>query len=161
MEISYAITYGGLTVQVRTTILLDGEFEARLHRVIAPDEIDPSMELAEGSAALGLQAQADADHSASDRYTIVRSRQSGMLIGSWPGEGWSGSGAAWDFGTAESSASNVIYPAMQVNTLWTKVKPGVQILAGVHYASPKPLAASVLHATAAKLQAKLRAMRVG
>ena len=157
-EIAYPITYGGLKVQVRSTVVVDGEFEARLHRVIAPEDVDRGIELAEGSSALGLSSQQDAANAASETFSIVRNSRTGMLIASWVGFGWSGCGAAWDFGSAESARSNIIWPAMQVNTLWVPLKPGVQIVSAVHYASPRPLPTPSLHAQAAKLQARLRSI---
>jgi hypothetical protein len=155
IEISYPLSYGGLKLSVRTTVFADGEFEARIHRVIAPAEIDEGMELAEGSSALGMESYDHADNTSQDRFSLVRNRLTGMLIGSWIGSGWIGLGAAADFGTSDSAASNIIYPLMQVNTLWAPLKPGAQILTSIHYASPKPLAHAALHATAQKLLAKI------
>jgi hypothetical protein len=150
-EIAYGIAYGGLKVSVRTTVLAEGEFEARVHRVIVPADLDPGMDIAEGSSALGMNSLQDADYSSHDRFSIVRNLQTGMLIGSWLGSGWTGLGAATDFGTTDSAGSNIIYPRMQVNTLWAPLKPGAQILVAVHYASPKPLTYPVMHDLAQKL----------
>ena len=150
-EIAYPLTYGALKIKVRTTVLIDGEFELRIHRVIAPAELDPGMDLAEGSSSLGLQSFVEAAFAVSEKFSIVRNRKTGLLIGTWPGQGWTGLGAASDFGTSESTSSNIIYPVFHVNTVWAALKPGVQILTAVHYASPKPLAHPVLHQRAAKL----------
>ena len=150
-EIAYSLAYGGLKVSVRTTLVSQGEFELRTHRVIAPADIDPGMELAEGSSALGIGSDEDPDYAVQERFSLVRSRKTGMLIGSWPGSGWTGAGAASDFGASDTAGSNVIYPSFRVNTLWAPLKPGAQILTAVHYASPKPLAHPALHETAAKL----------
>ena len=84
-----------------------------------------------------------------------------MLIGSWRGTTWTGIGAAWDFGSSDSAESNIIYPHMEVNTLWVNLKPGAQVVYSVHYASPKPLAHAALHATAAKLLLRGRGMAGG
>jgi hypothetical protein len=154
-EIAYSLSYGGLKASVRTTLHISGEFELRIHRVIVPAEIDPGMELAEGSSALGLHAFEDADFGSHERFSIVRNRKTGMLIGSWPGTGWTGVGAAHNYGTSDSASSNIIYPMFQVNTLWTALKPGAQILTSVHYASPKPVAHPALHQAAAKLLARV------
>ena len=72
-------------------------------------------------------------------------RKTGLLIASWPGPAWTGVGAAWDFGSDDTAASNVIYPHMEVNTFGRPMKSGAQVLYSVHYASPKPLAQAVLH----------------
>ena len=150
-DIAYTLSYGALKTSVRTTLLADGEFELRVHRVIVPEDIDPGMEIAEGSSALGLYSFEDAYFATGEKFSLVRSRKTGMLIGSWQGQGWSGIGAANDFGTSDSALSNIIYPGFQVNTLWAALKPGVQILTSVHYASPKPLSHPTLHERAAKL----------
>ncbi|HYO81192.1 MAG TPA: DUF2264 domain-containing protein [Bryobacteraceae bacterium] len=155
VELAYSIEYGGLKVQVRTTLTTDGEMEGRVHRLVVPQDVDPAMELAEGGSALGLASHADADHTATETFSLVRNRRSGMLVGAWIAAGWSGIGAAPDFGPAETGRSNIIWPQMQVNTLWTKLKPGTQILTSVHYASPKPLSQAELHAAAAKMKARL------
>lgn len=160
-EIAYSISYGGLKVQVRSTIYLSGEFESRLHRVIAPEDLDRGIDLAEGSSPLGLSAQDDATHSASETFSVVRNRKTGMLIGSWIGSGWAGCGAAWDFGSSDSSHSNILWPSMQVNTLWAPLKPGVQILSAVHYSSPKPLPRSILESNASRLLARMQITRPG
>jgi hypothetical protein len=81
-----------------------------------------------------------------------------MLIASWIGAGWAGCGAAWDFGMSDTATSNIVWEQMQVNTLWAPLKPGVQIVSAVHYASPKPLPRPALQAEAAKLQARLRGL---
>jgi hypothetical protein len=157
-EIGYTIAYGALKLPVRSTIFADGEFEGRLHRIIVPEDFDPGMDVAEGSSALGLEVQDDAEHSASETFSVVRNRKTGLLIATWIGSGWAGVGGAWDFGSSDSARSNVIYPAMQVNTVWMPLKPGVHIVSAVHYASPKPLAAKTLHEGALRVQARLRAM---
>ena len=151
IEIAYPLVYGNVTAMVRTTILAEGEFELRVHRVIAPAEIDSTLELAEGSAAIGLEAPEDADHATAETFSIVRNTKTGLLIASWRGAGWDGTGTAWDFGIPGTESSNILYPAMQVNTLWTRLKPGAQVLCSVHYASPKPLRHPALHQTAARL----------
>jgi hypothetical protein len=156
IELSYAIAYGSLKVQVRTSIIVDGEMEGRIHRVIAPAEVDPAIELAEGGCALGLASHEQADHNASDTFSLVRNTKTGMLIGAWTGTGWSGIGAAADFGTRDSARSNIIWPHMQVNTLWAKLRPGAQILTSVHYASPKPQWHPALHAAASLMRARLK-----
>ena len=150
-EIAYSLAYGGLKTSVRTTLLISGEFELRIHRVIAPAEIDPGMELAEGSSALGFHSFDEADYASQERFSIVRNRKTEMLIASWPGTGWTGLGAAHDFGTSDTASSNIITPLFQVNTLWAPLKAGAQILTAVHYASPKPLPHPALHSAAAKL----------
>lgn len=162
IEIAYGIEYKGMKIDVRSTVLAFGEFEARLHRVIAPAELEPGMEIAEGSSALGIEAIDDAGHIATDLSSIVRNRRNGYLIASWAGPGWQGVGAAGDFGAADTNGSNVIWPFMEVNTLWAPlVKPGAIILQSVHYASPKPLPNAQLHATASKLMTRLHAMAAG
>ena len=67
----------------------------------------------------------------------------------------------WDFGSGESAASNILSPAMLVNTLWTKLRPGVQVLVAVHYCSPRPLPVPELHAGAARLIARGRLLAGG
>lgn len=155
MEIAYSLVYDGHKVSVRSTVILGGDWDARLHRVICPADMSPGIEIAEGSSTLGLDTL-DQTHSASERFSLVRNRTNGFLIGSWSGEGWRGLGAAWDFGAAETAGSNVIAPYFLVNTLWAPLRSGVQMLSSVHYASPKPLAPPALHARAAKLLARLR-----
>jgi hypothetical protein len=157
IEVAYLIQYGALKVAVRTTVIADGEFETRTHRLIAPEDIDPGIDLAEGSCALGLEAPEDADHTVSDDFAIAWNRRNGYLIASWKGAGWEGIGSAWDFGAAETSTSNVITLQMEVNTLWAALKPGAQVVYSVHYASPKPLPHPQLHAAAAKLLGKAKA----
>ncbi|MDZ4799509.1 MAG: DUF2264 domain-containing protein [Bryobacteraceae bacterium] len=158
VELAYGIEYEGLKVSVRSTVIADGEFELRVHRVIAPAEVDAAMELVEGSAAIGLDSAGQADTLAQATFSIVRNPKSGMLIASWPGTMWSGVGASWDFGSAESAASNVISKAMLVNTLWAPLKPGAAVLYSVHYASPKPLTHPQLHAGAARLMARAKSL---
>jgi hypothetical protein len=158
MEVAYPIQYGALTVNIRTTVLADGEFEARLHRVIAPTDLDPGIEIAEGSSILGLELDEDAAQSATDLQCSLRNKRTGHAVLSWLGSGWSNIGAAWDFGSQETAATNIVYPRFLVNTLWSPLKPGVQVLSSVHYASPAPLAPAVLTSTAHNLLAKLRAL---
>ena len=160
-EIAYSIVYQTVKVNVRSTVLAEGEFELRLHRVISPSEIELSVDLVEGSSAIGLDSPDDLEHNATETSSLVRHRKSGMLIGSWTGLGWAGVGAAWDFGSNDTAKSNVIYPYMEVNTLWAAIRPGAQVLYAVHYASPKPLAQAALHATAARLLAKGRTLASG
>ena len=160
-EASYMIVYKALKVAVRSTLIAEGEFELRLHRVIAPPEFDLPVEIVEGSSALGVEDPGDVDHAAADAYSIARNRRTGMLIGSWRGTTWTGIGAAWDFGSSDSAESNIVYPHMEVNTLWVNLKPGAQVVYSVHYASPKPLAHAALHATAAKLLLRGRGMAGG
>jgi hypothetical protein len=161
IEIAYDIQYGGLRVAVRSTVIGEGEFEARIHRVIAPPGIDPGMELAEGSSALGFVDAADVDSSSTDKACISRHKKSGILTASWAGREWAGIGAAWDFGSDETVGSNVVYPRFYVNTLWAPLKPGVQILSSVHYASPKPMAQQAFTARAQALFARLRGIEGG
>jgi hypothetical protein len=161
IEAAYTIAFGGVKANIRSTILIEGEFELRLHRVIATVELDSTVEMVEGSSALGLESASDADHAAGERFSIVRNKKTGLLIASWPGPAWTGVGASWDFGSDDTAAANVIYPNMEVNTLWASVKPGAQALYSVHYASPKPLAQGVLHATASRLLARGRALAIG
>ena len=161
IETAYTITFGGVKANIRSTILADGEFELRVHRLIASLEPDSAVEIVEGSSALGLDSAGDVDHASAERFSVVRNKKTGLLIASWPGPGWTGVGAAWDFGSDDSAASNVIYPRMEVNTLWAPVRQGVQVLYSVHYASPKPLANPALHSTAARLLARGRALAGG
>jgi hypothetical protein len=161
IEVAYEIAFGGVKASIRSTIFAEGEFELRLHRVTATVDPDSAIEIVEGSSALGLEAANDVDHASAEGYSIVRNKKSGMLIASWPGPGWSGVGAAWDFGSDDSAASNVIYPHMEVNTLWAPIKQGADLLYSVHYASPKPAPTAALHATAAKLLARGRALASG
>lgn len=158
MDISYPIKFEGLTLNVRSTVLTEGEFEIRIHRTIAPSELDSPLELVEGSSALGIESAGDVEHTGTETVSIVRNRKTGMLIASWPGTGWTGFGAAWDFGPSDTGGANVLFPHMEVNTLWATLKPGAQVLWSVHYASPKPLARPALQATASRLLAKARAM---
>ena len=161
IETAYTIAFGGVKANIRSTILAEGEFELRLHRLIATIDPDSAVEIVEGSSALGLESANDVDHASAEGYSIVHNKKTGMLIGSWRGPGWSGVGAAWDFGSDDSAASNVIYPHMEVNTLWAPLKSGADVLYSVHYASPKPLSSAVLQSTAAKLLARGRALAAG
>jgi hypothetical protein len=161
IETAYTIAFGGVKASIRSTILADGEFELRIHRVIATVEQDSTVEIVEGSSALGLESADDADHSAAERFSIVRNKKTGLSIASWPGPSWTGVGAAWDFGSDDTAASNVIYPHMEVNTLWAPIKSGVQVLYSVHYASPKPLPHPALHSAAARLLARARTLAGG
>jgi hypothetical protein len=158
IEIAYGIQYGAMKVSVRSTVVADGEFEIRTHRVIGPEEIDRGIELVEGSSALGLEAPDDVDHSVTDNFAIARNRRNGYLIASWRGAGWTNIASAWDFGAADTSTSNTISPQMEVNTLWVPLKSGTQVLYSVHYASPKPLPHAELHAAAAKMLARVNGM---
>ena len=160
-ESSYLLEYNTLKVAVRSTLIAEAEFEVRVHRIIAPPEFDLPVEIVEGSSALGVEGPDDVDHAAGETYSIARNRKTGMTIGSWRGSTWTGVGAAWDFGSSESAGSNVIYPHMEVNTLWATLKPGAQVVYSVHYASPKPLSHPVLQATAAKLLERGRGMAGG
>jgi hypothetical protein len=157
IEIAYGIQYGGLKVSVRSTVIADGEFEGRIHRVIAPEDVDRAMEVVEGSSALGLDGPEDADHTVNESYAIARNRRTWHLIASWMGGGWTGIGSAWDYGAAETSTSNIMTLQMEVNTLWAPLKPGAQVLYSVHYASPKPLSRDELQAGARKLLARIKA----
>jgi hypothetical protein len=74
---------------------------------------------------------------------------------------WTGVGAAWDFGSDDTAAANIIYPRMEVNTMWAPLKSGAQVLYSVHYASPKPLPQAALHSTATRLLARGRALAGG
>jgi hypothetical protein len=161
IEIAYAITYGGLKVSVRTTVLSDGEFEGRLHRVIAPADVDREMELAEGASALGVDNLDDGEHNATDLQCATRNRKTGLYVASWKGQGWVGIGAAWDFGTEETAASNIVHPRFYVNTLWAALKPGSQVLSSVHYASPRPLAVPLLNQGSQSIFARLRSGGAG
>jgi hypothetical protein len=161
MEVAYEIVSDGVKVSVRSTVLAEGEFELRIHRVIAPADLDAPLEVVEGSAALGVDSPQSADTAAQASFSIVRNPKTGMLIASWPGPSWSGVGASWDFGSGESAAANVLYKASLVNTLWAPLKAGASLLYAVHYASPKPLAHPQLHATAAKLLARGKALAGG
>lgn len=150
-EASYTIEHDALKVSVRSTVIAEGEFELRVHRIIAPAEFDLPVEIVEGSSALGVEAPDDVDHASSETYSIARNKKTGMMIASWAGPAWTGIGAAWDFGSSDTAASNIVSPHMEVITLWAPLKPGAQVLYSVHYASPKPLPHPVLQATAAKL----------
>jgi hypothetical protein len=161
IEVSYSMEYGALKLSVRTTVIAQGEFELRVHRIIAPAESDLPVELVEGSSALGVGSAGEVDHAASETFSIARNKKTGMLIGSWAGPAWTGIGAAQDFGSNDSVGSNVIYPHMEVNTLWAPIKPGAQVLYSVHYASPKPLPRPALQAAAAKFLARGRTMAGG
>lgn len=160
-DLAYSIELGEFKVRVRTTVLLSGEFEIRVHRIVAPAAANPGIELVEGSSSLGLQAAEDAENVSGEGFSIVRNRKTNLLIGSWSGPSWAGLGAAWDFGASETAASNIVYPAMQVNTLWATLKPGPQALYSVHYASPAPLPVAGIRATAAKLLARARLVASG
>ena len=157
IDIEYPIEFRGLKVTVQTTVQVEGEFELRIHRVTVPADPEASLELCEGSAALGLDAPEDADHLAATGFSLVRNRKRNMLIGSWIGLGWEGVGAARDFGPSDSGRSNILDPEMLVNTLWTPLKGGsTQVLWSVHYSSPKPLTHPQLHAGASRLLARSR-----
>ncbi|MBC8168065.1 MAG: DUF2264 domain-containing protein [Bryobacteraceae bacterium] len=151
MEVAYSIVFGGLKASVRTTIHIDGEFQVRIHRVIAPADIDAALEVVEGSAALGLAALTDGDSNATETYSIVKNQKTGLMIATWKGAGWSGLGASWDLGNPSTANVNLLFPSMLVNTLWANLRPGAQVLHSVHYASPKPSPTLLLHQTAARL----------
>lgn len=161
IEIAYSIVYGGLIVKVRSSVIADGEFEARLHRILAPQDIDPAMEIAEGSSAVGFEDPEQGEQVTIPNGSIVRNKKSGWLAASWYGQGWIAVGAAWDFGLEDTSRSNVVFPRFYVNTLWAPLKPGAQLLSSVHYASPKPLGQAALAAKAQALFGKLKALGGG
>ncbi len=161
IELAYPLEFESMKLSVRSTVITEGEFELRVHRLIAPAEIDLPLEVVEGSAALGVESPAGADTAAQTTFSLVRNPKTNMLIGSWPGPGWGGVGAAWDFGSEDSAASNVLTKGSLVNTLWAPLRPGVTVLYAVHYSSPRPLAHAALHATATRLLARGREIAAG
>lgn len=139
----------GKTIRVRTEIVVRGEFEHRTHVIEAP----AGVEILEGSAALGLEANESlvhggghtSGHGEGHNERIVHAARSGHAIAVRAHSGQTIE-VIHSFDEQKQEGVNVIYPRMTVLSLKTVASGGPQTLKSTHYASPKPLGDAAIRA---------------
>lgn len=136
---------GDLKFEVKTRIVIDGEFEHRMHTVTAPAAaLNKGIEIVEGSSALGLDVGEQYEKTTQPGVQILRVGGRGLLIASWNVSGFERIDATERFDEPIPENVNLIYPRQVVNTLRTPIKAEKMDLVSVHYASPKPISIRTL-----------------
>lgn len=125
---------------ITTRVQIFDEFELRTHRLTIPDDVAATdVEIIEGSYALGLTADEQAEVEPVDNRQALRSRHSGSLLVSWNLDGYEKLEASESFSESGRRDVNIVYPRMVVNTLRAPVSKAHLTFASLHYASPQPL----------------------
>lgn len=138
---------GDMCFEVESCVEVDGEFQLRTHRIVAPTEaVLSGIEILEGSYPLGLEGDETAQKKSGHGFLMQRSRNSGYVVASWSGNGYGDPEPAQGLEKA-----NLIYARNAVNTLRAVITmPGLE-LSSVHYASPRPLGMAALQQKAREL----------
>ncbi|MDQ6632813.1 MAG: DUF2264 domain-containing protein [Verrucomicrobiota bacterium] len=140
IETEWWAELGDLRFDVVTRISVNGEFEKRTHNITAPmAALNNSMEILEGSSALGLMNDEIGGVLIKPKLQILRSPRSKFLIASWNLGGFEQLEATESFDKSLPPNVNLIYPRMVVNTLRARFITERTTLISLHYASSRPL----------------------
>ena len=135
-------------MRVRTRVIVDGEFEGRVHHIESVASLSGWV-FREGSYPLGLSGGDRVKQSAAGGTIQASNPRTTHLVAVWRLAGWQ---LLEGFtGTGDS----VVYPRYVIPTLTAEISPDRRILASVHYASPRPLRDKDVADGAARMRTRL------
>jgi hypothetical protein len=137
----WKVEKGPVAIDVTTVTRVFGDFQLRTHVITASDAtVAAAMEVLEGSYALGLAADEEAEVQRGEGWLAVRSTKTGCGLVTWKLAGHDGLDVASSFDPEKRTGVNVVYAKSAVITLRSKLSAGEVRLACLHYASPRPMA---------------------
>lgn len=151
IETEWWAQLGDLRFDVKSRIVVTGEFEKRTHVINAPVEALNKIEVLEGSSVLGLMNGEKYELTAKPKFQMLRSERGDRLISSWIVVGFEQLTATESFDKVLQPNVNVIYPKMVINTLRKTLIDKQTTLVSLHYASARPLKNGELFRQAARL----------
>jgi hypothetical protein len=150
----WSITVGDKKFQIATTGRLIGEFEHRVHEIVAPDGIEPgAYEVVEGSYALGVGDDDAFEQGTAGTGRFVKS-PAGHLVAAWSVSGYGEPTVAQWFDEGKQTRVNIVHPRMAVLTFAAPIGGPRTTVACLTYASPKPLPPEELTRRAAELRSR-------
>lgn len=141
-------TYPLGNLRVRTIIVVDEEWEGRVHYLIDAAPLSGWV-LREGSYPLGFSAADRPEQKTGPGWISVRNPRTACLAATWRLAGWH-TLEAW-----AGSGENTVHPRYVINSLTTETGRDRRVLASVHYASPKPIRWKDIMDGAARMRTRL------